>query len=116
MALAHSTKLARLNELELQICGKMPCECQSTWLDEYLDLGLEFASNKPEPWQEGWLERLFRTLHQACTNPSASRLWQQQCADYLYLPFFALSQLYRGQACKNCKLCELLRQYQQSER
>ena len=68
MAQAHSTKLARLNELELQICGKMPCECQSTWLDEYLDLGLEFASNKPEPWQEGWLERLFRTLHQACTN------------------------------------------------
>lgn len=111
----HTLKLQRLNELECLLCQAQGGQCSPLWLEEYLDLGLEMAGNKTAPWQEGWLQRLFKTLLKAAHNPSANPLWQQACADYLYLPFFALCQLYRGQASKNCQLCDLLRHYQAVE-
>lgn len=111
-----SPELHRLSELELQICTYQGCACQATWLEEYLDLGLNIASNKPEPWQEGWMQRLFNTICRAVNNPAASMAWRNQCVDYLYQPFFVLVQMYRQHPQKSCHLCELLKQYAQYEK
>lgn len=112
----YSPELLRLCELETQICSYQGCACQAQWLEEYLDLGLAIADGTPETWQAGWLQRLFNTLSRAIKNPVSSQAWRQQCIDYLYLPFFALSQIYTQQPGKTCHLCSLMKQYRHCER
>lgn len=111
----YSPELYRLCELETQICSYRGCACQSQWLEEYLDLALEIASDKPEPWQEGWVQRIFNTLSRAINNPTASLAWRKQCYDYLYQPFFVLLQIYKQRPQQHCRLCQLLKQYHTSE-
>ena len=111
----YSPKLLRLDELEAQICSYQGCAGQAQWLEEYLDLGLDLASKVPESWQEGWLQRLFNTLSRAIASPLASGTWRGQCIDYLYQPFFVLSQMYRAKPQKSCQLCLLMKKYRSAE-
>lgn len=107
----NSATLHRLTELELQICNYQGCSCQARLLEEYLDLGLEYAHSSPPPWQANSIQRLFNTIVKAIQSPCTSRSWRQQCLDYLYQPFFVLLQLYQQQPLKKCYLCGLIQSY-----
>lgn len=107
--------LLRLNELELQICSYQGCSCQAVLLEEYLDIGLDFAHTSPKPWQANFIQRLFNTLISAIQSPSASAAWRHQCLDYLYQPFFVLLQLYQQSPFKKCYLCGLIRSYNEAQ-
>ena len=107
----NTEALHRLNELELQICSYQGCACQARLLEEYLDIGLEYAGSSPKAWQANFMQRLFNTLVKAIQNPGASKRWRNQCLDYLYQPFFVLLHLYQQAPLKKCYLCGLIQSY-----
>ena len=111
----NTEALHRLNELELQICSYQGCSCQAGLLEEYLDIGLDYAYTSPKQWQASFIQRLFNTLITAIQSPSASTAWRYQCLDYLYQPFFVLLQLYQQSPLKKCYLCGLIQRYNQAQ-
>lgn len=110
----------RLAELELCIQHYQGQDNQSHWLNEYLDIGLSLAAEPcqcySEVWQENWLVRLYSCLLTAANNPQASSTWRKQCFEYLYQPFFALTQFYSNEQAKPMRLVALLDEFNRSHK
>lgn len=106
---------SRLEQLELKIRDHQGPDLHADWLNEYLDLGLELASASQDirlkQLQEGWLRRVYNTLRDAALNPKASGSWRHQCLDYLYQPFFVLSQIYRQEPSRLYRLRTLKNEF-----
>lgn len=105
----------RLEQLEGLIRHYNGHDLHADWLNEYLDLGLELASfaghRQLQPLQESWLTRLYNTLRDGALNPLADGHWRHLCLDYLYQPFFALTQIYRQQPGKRFRLLALRNEF-----
>lgn len=92
-----SAPLLQLVQLEQQLLHANG-SAQSQWIEDYLDLGLELASQHQRSLlHPHWLKRLYRTLRDSASLPQVSLAWRQRCVDALYQPLFALQHHYRQQ-------------------
>ncbi len=105
----------RLTLLEQQITAYEQDLPRADWLNEYLDLGLELASQAGErclqALQTSWIRRIYHTLLLASLNTHASGQWRSLCSDYLYQPYFVLQQIYKSSPAQHARLCHLQHEF-----
>ncbi|MCY0964881.1 hypothetical protein [Parathalassolituus penaei] len=89
----------RLEQLESLIRSAGGQQLES-WLNEYLDLGLELAAaagaRRLPALQESWLRRIYTHIRNTAICDHCNDGQRQRCLECLYQPYFALRHLYSG--------------------
>lgn len=106
--------LQRFDCLEQQIEQHRGHEIHAEWLDEYLEIGLELASQSAVPTTD--ITRLYTTLQRSAMNTQADKHWRKICLDHLYQPFFVLKQLYCNDPKRYASLRSLLNDFSRLNR